>query len=231
MFLLSMLAMSAATDTLTQGRSKGDPSCRAIAASAPEPLQAAATPIDLDVLGVKSLKGFVSGFGLEITSNDPRFSDIRVSPHYGVYHRCGRRVEVRTNRSGPKAEYAAQIAVSEQFGMAAVGSGGFAAAKAGAIPVVEGYKVVASWPVFGPGPRTYLGLMRPVTGQPTTLLVRFANPEAKAPTRILTNLPMVFDRISTLPDLHRNEYHVSLEGRHLNGPYRQLGLTFQDETP
>lgn len=71
MVLLSVLASSAATATLPQGRLKIDPRCRAIAASSAQPVQAVATPIDLDVLGVKSLRGFLAGFGLAITSSDP----------------------------------------------------------------------------------------------------------------------------------------------------------------
>jgi hypothetical protein len=231
MFLLSILAASAAAGTLSEGQLKGDPPCRAIAASAAEPVQAVATPIDLDVLGVKLLRGFVSGFGLEITSSDPRFSGIRVAAEYGVYHRCGRRVEVRTDVSGRKTKYPAQIFISEQAGIPANEPGSLAAAQAGAFPLVRGYKVVASWPLYGSEAKTYLGLMRPVTGQPATLLVQFADRKAQKPTRVIIKFPMVFDRISTLPDLHENIYRVSLEGRHLNGPYRRLGLTFQDNTP
>jgi hypothetical protein len=73
--------------------------------------------------------------------------------------------------------------------------------------------------------------MRPEAGQPATLLVSFAEPEAKEPTRILATIPMIFDKISALPDLHRPFYSVSLAGRQPNGPYREIKMTFQDGTP
>lgn len=165
--------------------------------------------------------------GLEVSSDDPRFAGLRVSSETGLYHRCGYKLELRTGISDVEPSYSASFVVNRLKGGSSTEPGSFEAMKAGAMPVLEGYRPVSSWPLTM-GERRYVGLMQPESGKKETVIVEFGDPDANRPTRILATFPYIFQRVTALPDLHQPITYVYVAGREMGGPYRALTLVIDD---
>jgi hypothetical protein len=173
-----------------------------------------------------------TGEGREAHSTDPRFEGVRVSAERGLYHRCGHRMEIIFDRptgyptKGPDASFS--IHFERTFGLQHA-PGRSAAAMAGMIPVVNGYEPGASWPIHVPGAtNSFIGLMHPKGGGSETLIVSFGKSGAAYSTRILARLPMRYQSISLLPQLHDSSSQVTLVGRDPDGPYRSIVLEIAD---
>jgi hypothetical protein len=172
------------------------------------------------------------GAGREAQSADPRFEGVRVSSERGLYHRCGHQMEIVYDRptgepsEGLDASFSVRFAT--EFGLQ-YASGKTAAVVAGAIPVVNGYKPGANWPIHAPAVvNAFIGLMHPEDGRPETLIVRFDRSADPVATKVLARLPMRFQSISVLPNLHKAGAQATLVGKDPNGPYRSIVLEMPD---
>ena len=165
--------------------------------------------------------------GVEITSDDPRFAGLRVSSETGLYHRCGNKLDPQWGALGNPPVFPVSIVINRVKGGKPTESGNFEASKTGAMPVLDGYRPVSSWPVFQGGKR-YIGLMHSENGKKETVVVEFNDPEANQPTRILATFPYIFQRVESLPDLHQPITYVYLSGREIGGPYRRMTLAIDD---
>lgn len=166
--------------------------------------------------------------GVEISSDDPRFAGLRVSSETGLYHRCGRKLEPRWGAPGNPPVFPVSFVVNRVKGGKPTESGNFEASKTGAMPILDGYRPVSSWPLHAGGGRRYVGLMHPENGKRETVVVEFGEPDANRPTRILATFPYILQRVESLPDLHQPKTYVTLSGREIGGPYRQLTLAIDD---
>lgn len=172
------------------------------------------------------------GAGTESRSADARFAGVRVSGERGLYHRCGHRMEFLHDRSNPNRsrgfEPPLSIRFNREFGLH-YAPGRTAAARSGAIAVVTGYAPGASWPIHAPGVTdAFIGLMHPEDGRPETLIVRFDKAASPASTKVLARLPMRFQSISTLPNLHRAGAVATLVGKDPGGALREIALEMPD---
>jgi hypothetical protein len=174
-----------------------------------------------------------NGAGREARSADPRFEGVRVSGERGLYHRCGHKVELLSDRLNGNSSQGSESNLAMRFQRESgleFAPGSTAAAIAGAIPVLTRYEPGASWPIHAPGAaNSFIGLMHPEDGRPETLIVSFEKSESPAQTRVLARLPMRFQLIRTLPNLHKAGAVATLVGRDPGGAFREIALEMPDK--
>ncbi len=90
--------------------------------------------------------------------------------------------------------------------------GSLAAQKRGAQPVLWGYKAGATWPVSSRDGPFFLGLMHPKNGSAKTLIVAFRDAPQPTPALVIGKLPIKFDTLSILPELHGPDSYLNLDG-------------------
>lgn len=240
MAMLSPLLLAAVAAILQHGEPRaGATGCGSFEASIAKPIAARGRRMAPSELGGVQTSIHASGRpihrvgalrlvgGVEISSDDPRFAGLRVSSETGLYHRCGRKLEPQWGAPGNPPVFPVSFVVNRVKGGKPTESGNFEASKTGAMPIFDGYRPVSSWPLTMGG-RRYVGLMHPENGKRETVVVEFGEPEANRPTRILATFPYILQRVESLPDLHQPKTYVTLSGREIGGPYRQLTLAIDE---
>ncbi len=173
------------------------------------------------------------GAGIQAVTRDPRFRGVRVTDDRGAYHRCGYRLNIFPgpwNMLHERPSSTPAFRFARKPGVRVDGSGSTAAARAGAIPVLANFSPGPSWPLIANSEIVaFVGLMHPEDGGRETLLVRFEKPEAGTPTRVLARLPMRFQSVGIIANLHASGVIVNLSGRDPEGPYRSIALQMRDD--
>ncbi len=101
----------------------------------------------------------------------------------------------------------------------------------GAFPVLEGFRVGATWPVLADGGMFFIGLMHPGGSVGETLLVAFAGRPGPSAAHVVARLPMDFERVTAAPGLHADgATYIALEGRIRGGPLNRVILELDPET-
>jgi hypothetical protein len=161
-------------------------------------------------------------------SRDSRFEGITVSPESGPHHRCGYGWTTGPNvwdlsASWPQVK---SIVFSTRPGVMPAGPGSTRAAKAGASPMVDGYRTVATWPFL----ENFVGLMHPISAGDETLIVLFWAPEDQRETTILARIPFRLQFIAVMAQAHSPEVNIHVWGRDPGGPLRQIMFWADDPT-
>ena len=153
------------------------------------------------------------GYGVELTSSDPVFKELVLDQRFGLRHRCGNSASGPTGWNAPHknlSDWTLKIEPGVDLSDPAPGS--LAAEKRGAQPVFRGYNAGASWPVSSTNSSFFLGLMHPKDGSERTLIVAFHDAPQPTPALVIGKLPIRFDTLSIVPDLHGPDSYVNLDG-------------------
>lgn len=168
------------------------------------------------------------GRGIAERSDDPRYRELALDQQTGLRHRCGNTIFARSGWDAPSDRpMATTITIYERILPDVPNKGATEAGKVGAAPRLTGYRSIATWPAYSGGSNFFLGLMRPDDGAMKTVIVAFRNFPAPTPALVLADLPMVFQTISLLPDLHGPDIFLNLEALD-ERERRQVVLAFDD---
>jgi len=153
------------------------------------------------------------GLGVEQTSSDPIFKELVLDQRLGLRHRCGNRV------SGPgawnardKNVFSWSLEIEAGVRSPEPSPGSFVAEDRGAQAVFRGYLAGAAWPVHSVDGSFFMGLMHPEDSSAETLVVAFRDAPQPTPALVMGRLPMKFDTLWVLPDLHSPTTYLNLDG-------------------
>jgi len=216
--------------------------CAAFTSRVAEPLAITATQIPGAAMAGTVVNGlgdrpwvrvgelFYRGYGLAITSSDPRFEAVSTPLDRSARHPCGYSLDWP---SGWNAYDVRKTAWTTNFEKAPPEGDPAAsmAAKAGAEPLLDGFHVGSTTPVFIDGSMLFLGLMHAEGPSTNTVIVAFSARRGASPAHVLARLPLSFERITALPGLHndRNIY-IDLEGRSGGGALNRVTLQIDAQT-
>lgn len=153
------------------------------------------------------------GYGIKQTSSDPIFKELVLDQRFGLRHRCGNGVFRPSGwnaRDKGVSRWLLKIDARVQSFIPSPGS--LAAEERGARPVHEGYTAGATWPVSSKTGPFFLGLMHPKTGTAETLIVAFQDEPRPTLALVMAKMPIIFDTLSVLPNLHGPDSFIALDG-------------------
>lgn len=219
-----LLAILAASPTLE---------CKAFAARADEPVA-----ITTEIVTASALGGIAEGstspghrtrfrvgelvyegHGVTMRSSDPRFAEIALDEP--ARHPCGYDVDMPSgwNANDTNLQSRAIIFRRPPEPDAAAQKINRMLAERLNAPPKPGMRASVS----SASSTFFLGLLHPEGTDGETMIVAYRNaPQTSA--RILARLPMRFDTISTMPDLHSPRYSIYLDGRRADGAIDRVVL-------
>lgn len=163
------------------------------------------------------------GKGVRITSDDPRFADLRIDPVLAVPRLSSGERLVTWNLVGATGGGQCRLALTPDAPPARHRSQ--LANEVGAQARLTGYRAGASWPF---GTERFVGLMHPEGRGNRTLIVTFASgPDHK--TRVEADVPLAIQSIQTSPPIHGGPWSLLLIGLQADGSVVQAVL--QTEPP
>lgn len=153
------------------------------------------------------------GHGVELTSSDPIFTELVLDQRFGLRHRCGNTASGPTGWNAPDKNLSHwSLMIEPRVDLSDPAPGSLAAQKRGAQPVFWGYKAGATWPVSSTDGSFFIGLMHPEDGSAKTLIVAFRDAPQPTPALVIGKLPIKFDTLSIIPELHGPDSYLNLDG-------------------
>lgn len=169
------------------------------------------------------------GRGVIVWGDDPRFVDLTIDPRTSQPSLPDGRKLVVSNLVWSEAGGDCRLALTTPATEANRGTR--EAATAGAAPVLEGYRVGATWPSYRQG---FIGVMHPdipgENGADETVIVTFQAGTDHA-TQVQARLPIAIQGLTMTPDLHRPRTHLRLTGVQQDGSLIELVLVRDDSPP
>lgn len=243
LLVISVISVSASPG-VQRSESKLRSDCAKFVKSLDQPMHATARQLSGDELGGKpdganfegrptyqigQLRYF--GAGVEATSTDRRFSKVRVFADQGAMHDCGYRVNFWPGPWNMLLGDVSSAAFRFERGRVTkprTGTPGKAPAS-GPSPVITNFVSGARWPLSkSDGTIDFVQLMHPKNGSSETLIVRLDNSRSTVRTSILGKLPVRFQAIGLVPNLHSSGRMMNLVGKDPNGPYHSIVLQMPD---
>ncbi len=152
------------------------------------------------------------GYGIVESSSDPRYDDILLDQRFGRRHRCGNSVSGPSGWNAREPDFSKwSVSISREPARKVAAPGAVAAEERGAKPILLGFVSGATWPVYVGSGRYFLGLMHAANGPRETVIVAFPDVPQPTPALVMAKLPLAFDTLSVVPDIHGPHSYLNLE--------------------
>ncbi|MEO6360643.1 MAG: hypothetical protein ABIO43_08730 [Sphingomicrobium sp.] len=164
------------------------------------------------------------GYGIAIRSVDPRLAAVKVGPTQSFWHPCGYSIRGPSGWNAfDRGRERWTIGFARPAGHDIVPSGLTEAKTRGVVPLLPGWKLRASWPVYTPSGMIFVGTMQRKNMRQTRI-VAFPDRRGSVPTITLADLRVDVQGFSITPGMHDSNSYLNLEERATDGALRRIVL-------